>query len=54
MMNMNNNAKKKKRININKKRKNKHSEEICIFENMSVLNSDEESLNITSGKEDEI
>ena len=36
-----------------KKRKNQCVEELCAFENMSVLDSDEESLNVSSSEEGE-
>ena len=37
-----------------KKRKKQHEEELCAFENMNASDSDEEFINISSKKEEEI
>ena len=37
-----------------KKSKKEHTEEYCAFENMSVSNLNEESLNVSSSEEGEI
>ena len=37
-----------------KRRKKQHEEELCAFENMSVLDLDKESNNVSSSEEEEI